>query len=317
MADNVPITAGSGTNMATDSGGGPGPHVQIVKLANGALGTNALVSVANPLPVGRSDAADSGSLTAADIVVAAPAGDGAFRIGASTAGSTVVLACPGGDTAWNIQVTGTFGGTTVYFEESLDSTTGADGNWIAVNGRQTGVINTVLSNMATVAGHYRGNTSGAKYIRVRSVGGAGINVAVIMRVSAGIGAIFQNSSTPAGSNVIGSVLVPETTFFNDNTTVQAAANTFTGTARDVGVAAGTATPTTYFNGFFFADQIGTASIEVSNDNTTWRTAASASLAISTPLILTVPVMTRYHRVKLVNGATIQTATMVNSSFSGS
>ena len=113
------------------------------------------------------------------------------------------------------------------------------------------------------------------------------------------------------------ILVPETTFFNDNTTVQAAANTFTGTARDVGIAAGTATPSTYFNAFFFADQTGTANVQCSNDGTTWRTIATAAIAVSTPLLLTVPVMTRYHRVQLVNGATLQTAVMVNSSYSGS
>ena len=129
--------------------------------------------------------------------------------------------------------------------------------------------------------------------------------------------VKASAALPAGANLIGSVLVPETTFFNDSTTVLTATATFTGTTRDVGVAAGTATPTTYFNGFFFADQAGTASLEVSNDNTIWRTAASSAISISTPLILTVPVMTRYHRVKLVNGATLQGAVMVNSSFSGS
>lgn len=123
--------------------------------------------------------------------------------------------------------------------------------------------------------------------------------------------------TPAGTNLIGSVLVPETTFFNDTTTAIAASTTYSGTARDVGVAAGTATPSTYFNAFFFADQIGTANVQCSNDGAAWRTIATAAIAVSTPLLLSVPVMTRYHRVQLVNGATLQTAVMVNSSYSGS
>jgi len=121
---------------------------------------------------------------------------------------------------------------------------------------------------------------------------------------------------PAGTSAIGTVTTPETTFFNDTTTALTGAATFTGTARDVGVAAGTATPTTYFNAFGFADQAGTLSIECSNDNTTWRTAASVALTASAPQILTVPVMTRYHRVKLVNGATAQGSVMVNSSYTG-
>ena len=106
-------------------------------------------------------------------------------------------------------------------------------------------------------------------------------------------------------------------FYNDTTAVLTGAATFTGTARDVGVAAGTATGIGYFNAFFFADQAGTAFVEVSNDNTTWRVGATAAVAINTPLTLTVPVMTRYHRVRLLNGATLQTVVMVNSSYTGS
>ena len=135
------------------------------------------------------------------------------------------------------------------------------------------------------------------------------------------GTVSANSTIvaalPAGANLIGSVLVPETTFFNDTTTAIAASTTYSGTARDVGVAAGTATPSTYFNAFFFADQIGTANVQCSNDGAAWRTIATAAIAVSTPLLLSVPVMTRYHRVQLVNGATLQTAVMVNSSYSGS
>lgn len=49
MADNVPITAGSGTNIATDDIGGA--HYQRVKPAWGVDGTAVDVSSANPLPV--------------------------------------------------------------------------------------------------------------------------------------------------------------------------------------------------------------------------------------------------------------------------
>ena len=165
--------------------------------------------------------------------------------------------------------------------------------------------------------------AGAAAVGTVSVTGTvATNSTIVAAIPAGANAIGTVGVTalpalPAGANIIGSVLVPETTFFNDTTTVLTASTTFTGTTRDVGIAAGTATPSTYFNAFFFADQAGTASVECSNDNTTWRTIATSSLAINTPLLLSVPVMTRYHRVKLVNGATLQTAVMVNSSYSGS
>ncbi len=176
----------------------------------------------SPLPAGSNtigtvllgadpDTVGTGNITAADAVVGAPAGTGALLSGASTAGSLVALSCPGGDSAWNVQVTGTFGGTTLYYEASLDSTNGTDGNWINVNGRQTGVVNTVLSGSTAVAGVFRGNTSGIKWFRVRAVGGAAINVAVIIRHSAGVGAIFLNASIPAGSNAIGTVAAPTIT----------------------------------------------------------------------------------------------------------
>jgi len=49
MADNVAITAGTGTTVATDDVSGV--HYQIVKLAFGALDTATLNSITNPLPV--------------------------------------------------------------------------------------------------------------------------------------------------------------------------------------------------------------------------------------------------------------------------
>jgi len=51
MADNVPITAGSGTNVATDDVGGI--HYQKVKVAYGADDSATSVSVANPFPTRR------------------------------------------------------------------------------------------------------------------------------------------------------------------------------------------------------------------------------------------------------------------------
>lgn len=157
------------------------------------------------------DTLGSGTITAADAVVVAPAGNGVVVSGASTAGSYVSVLCPGGDSAWNIQLTGTFGGTTVYWEESVDSTTGLDGNWIAVNGRQTGVVNTMLGYSTTTVGYFRGNTSGSKYLRARAVGGATISISVVIRMSSGVGAVFLNASVPSGGNIIGKTGIDQTT----------------------------------------------------------------------------------------------------------
>jgi hypothetical protein len=179
----------------------------------------------SPLPTGANtigtvnigadpDTVVSGTISAVDAVVGAPAGTGAFVTGTSTASSYVVAACPGGDSAWNLQLTGTFGAGTIYFEESLDSTNGIDGNWINVNGRQTGVVNTVLGYSTTTAGFFRGNTSGSKYFRARNVGGVAPTIAVVIRMSSGTGAIFLNASIPAGTNTIGAVKITDSGGFN-------------------------------------------------------------------------------------------------------
>jgi hypothetical protein len=49
MADNVAITAGSGTSIKTDQDGSD--HVQIMKVTYGADGSFTLVSPTNPFPV--------------------------------------------------------------------------------------------------------------------------------------------------------------------------------------------------------------------------------------------------------------------------
>lgn len=186
------------------------------------------------------DVSVSGTITAADIVVGTPSGTGTLLTGTSTAGSTVALACPGGDSAWVIQVIGTFGGTTIYWEASVDSTNGSDGNWIAINGRQTGIVNTVLSNNTTVAGFFRGNTSGISYLRIRAIGGATISVSAKLRISSGSGAIFLNASIPAGTNIIGKIGIDQTTPGTTNL-VALAANQSINNAQVNGVATSTGT----------------------------------------------------------------------------
>ena len=164
------------------------------------IGTNTLGNV-NSLDA---DVLATGTITTTDIVVAAPGGAGVFLSGTSTAGSYVAALAPGGDSAWNAQITGLTSGT-LYFEGSLDSSNGVDGQWMNVNGRQTGVVNTVLAGNATANGLYRGNTSGLKYWRIRAVGALTGTPAIVIRLSGGIGAVFLNASIPGGTNSIGTV----------------------------------------------------------------------------------------------------------------
>lgn len=103
-------------------------------------------------------------------------------------------------------------------------------------------------------------------------------------------------------------------FYTESTTPLAGAATLTGTARDVGVDAGSPTSRSYFRGYVYTNQIGTFSIESSNNGTDWFPVASSAVAVSTPLTLTVPVGMRYNRVKLVNGATLQGSLVVTSGY---
>jgi len=66
LADNVSITAGSGTNIATDDIGG-GVQAQRVKPVWGVDGTGTDTSVANPMPV--QNTSESSQMTMAGTVV--------------------------------------------------------------------------------------------------------------------------------------------------------------------------------------------------------------------------------------------------------
>jgi len=174
-----------------------------------ATGTVALTEettkVIGTVNVAQAPSFITGTITASDTNAVAPAGDGVLVSGAPSANSTVVLEGTTEDSAWIVEISGTLGGATFYFEASVSSTNGVDGGWTNINGRQTGVVNTILAGNTTVGGVYRGNTAGTKYFRVRAVGGTGTNATVYIRNSYGTGVVFLNASIPAGTNVIGSV----------------------------------------------------------------------------------------------------------------
>ena len=104
------------------------------------------------------------------------------------------------------------------------------------------------------------------------------------------------------------------TFWMETDAPLAASATFSGPQRDAGAASPGPVEYAYFNGYFLADQTGTASIQCSDDGATWRTIATDALTAATPLILQVPVTARYHRVVLANGGALQGTVIVRSSY---
>ena len=206
----------------------------------------------------------------------------------------------------------------VIFEQTNDpsSTTG-----VTLVVYEAGVTNNVLTGATNIAANSRrifNMPLTTRYFRVRIstafVGGTIQAIAVLSQqpYAAPVMTVQQSTIgamvTVSGDNI----------FYNDSSTTQAASATLTGTARDVGAAAAANHRYSAFNAMAFADQAGTMRIEVSNDNTNWRRATTDTpVAANTPVILSIPIMTRYHRVVYVNGATAQGAFMLNTSFTAS
>lgn len=104
-------------------------------------------------------------------------------------------------------------------------------------------------------------------------------------------------------------------FFNESITALAISATFTGTSRDTGVAAASFHQYAAFNAVATSNVAGTIRIEMSNDAVTWRIASpDTAVAANAVVTLSVPVVTRYYRAVYVNGATLQTVFMLNTSF---
>lgn len=227
---------------------------------------------------------DSGGNQGVYVASALPAGTNALGSVSLTAGATTignVGLIAGSATIGNV---GLIAGAAIVGKFGIDQTTAGTTNGVVVNS------SALPTGAATAAKQAALGTAGSPSTDVLTVQGSATGTPLPTQEARR--AVFQN----------------------DTTTALTGSATFTGTARDVGVAAGTVTPYAYFSAFFLADQTGTASIEASNDNSTWYTAATASIIASTPLILQVPVMTRYHRAKVVNGSTAQTLLKVNDNY---
>lgn len=159
---------------------------------------------------------------------------------------------------------------------------------------------------------YNGSTQDATLSATAANGTAGTGVPAAGAMGFD-GSLYQNLSVLGNGPVSGALT--RDAYWNETTTPLTGSATFTGTGRNAGD--GTKSAFAYFNAFALADQVGTLRIDCSNDNTTFYTCASAALTANTPAILQVPVMTRYHRAVVVNGATTETVLKVNSSYTAS
>ena len=107
-------------------------------------------------------------------------------------------------------------------------------------------------------------------------------------------------------------------FWNESVTAQTASATVTGFKRDVGVGPGVNHGLCAFNAMAVADQAGTLRIESSINGTIWyRSTADAAVAANTPVILSIPVVSQFHRAVFVNGATAQGSFKLDTSYTES
>jgi hypothetical protein len=147
----------------------------------------------------------AGTITASDTALAAPAHDGALLTGTPSVNSYFAAPCTNTLSTWVVEIAGTLGGATFYFEGSTGSTDGADGAWVSLTSLQRGLTDSPLSFFATSEGEYTGNSTGLSYFRVRAVGGVGVNVTVSVNYSRGAIAVNFNAPIPTGTNIIGNV----------------------------------------------------------------------------------------------------------------
>lgn len=188
MADSaVAITAGSGTNVDTRTEATNGDHRQVVVIGDPSLTAGvAAVNASGELSVIQPNTSGTGTITATDGLAGVPDGLGTVITTAPTASSFVALALAGGESTLTLYLSGTFGSGTVYFEGSVDSTTGSDGGWVLVQGRQIGSLNAfVPSFAATTGGMYRIPVGGFNYFRVRIKSATSPSVTVKMLASDG------------------------------------------------------------------------------------------------------------------------------------
>lgn len=242
-----------------------------------------------------------------------PIATGVSRNGAATQTAVVnnILTDPSGAAATDVscfrsatvQIASTGTGGTFLFEESNDGT-----NWSPVPVYNAGQI---LG--APIVGAITATASAILYtFPLRCTF---LRLRIATTITGGSIRAFSRFSAEPWVPSVTPVAPAANVFWSESAAAQAASATVTGTSRDTGVAVGTPHRFSAFNAFAFADQAGTLRVECSNDGTTWRRAsADTAVGASAAVYLSVPVMARFYRAVFVNGATLQTAFMFNTSF---
>lgn len=134
---------------------------------------------------------------------------------------------------------------------------------------------------------------------VELTGGRGLTPLTAQSIPVNVVGGVSATSTPSGNQ-----------YWNESVTLLAVSAAMTGAARDVAIAAGSAHRYREFGAFGYCSSVaGTMRIEGSNDNASWYPlTAETAVAANTPVHLSVPVTTRYHRAVFTNGAAAQTGT---------
>lgn len=183
-------------------GSGRLPKAQRVKVGYGADGVLRDVDTGFPLPVGTQDITATGTITATDTVLGTHPGAGAPLSGTPTAGSYVAIPI-NGHSGFTLDLSGTFGGGTVWMESSVGSTNGVDGRWTTNLVRQSGISTTFVDADITGPGIFRGVAAGYSYLRVRITGATAPSIAVVFRAAAAPSVTAQVAALPTGANTIG------------------------------------------------------------------------------------------------------------------
>lgn len=181
--------------VVDETGNTAGPFVAGAVPVTGGSATAGAVSTA-------------GTFTATDAAGGVPDGTGTLVSIAPTSGSTVAVPVTDGMIGSLFLVKGLAASQTaltVYFEGSVNSTTGSDGDWVELKQRRTGTQPGVeTADYKTQAnGYFRGNCATFRWLRARLIGAFTAGVTVQIATSAGQGATFFNSGLPGGSSVIG------------------------------------------------------------------------------------------------------------------
>ena len=165
------------------------------------------VSIENTPSVAALDKMVTGVISNPDIVVPAPGGVGQMVSGTSTTGSFLAIPTTG-LSSWSLSVTGGTFSTTFYFEGSIDTTNGLDGNWVSLFGRLLGNSGNENSQSFTIGNQmFEGTCGPLQFMRLRSVGGTITDPPTVILQAGAVSTISIGTPLPTGNNIIGHVVV--------------------------------------------------------------------------------------------------------------